>query len=117
MLIKSLHLILNDSGVNMQYREENKAWESARCEYVDGLNNLIKNRTTKLDAERHENASSIFNEPERMIKSARVAGCSDARLTIYPKEEHAMWNIVYANRAVYEWMLSKENAVLPEYLL
>ena len=56
-------------------------------------------------------------DSERMIKSARVAGCSDARLTIYPKEGHAMWNIVYANRAVYEWMLSKENAVLPEYLL
>ena len=49
----------------MQYREENKAWESARCEYVDGLNELIKNRTAKLDEERHQNAKSIFSEPEK----------------------------------------------------
>lgn len=55
----------------MQYREENKAWESARCEYVDGLNNLIKNRASMLDVERHKNAASIFNEPERFRNMLR----------------------------------------------
>jgi len=48
-------------------------------------------------------------ESEAMVRALQAAG-SDARLTVYPEEGHRVWNRVFADAEVWEWLLRQQKA-------
>lgn len=42
---------------------------------------------------------------ELMVKSLKNAGCTNVKLTIYPKAQHDAWTQTYANPELYRWFL------------
>lgn len=52
----------------------------------------------------------VFSEESRkMVDGANNAGGS-AKLTIYPNNNHDAWSDTYANKEVFEWLLSNKNS-------
>jgi len=47
----------------------------------------------------------FVEESERMVNAVNKAG-GCAKLTIYPENSHNAWSDTYANKEVFEWMLS-----------
>jgi len=49
---------------------------------------------------------------EEMVAAIKEAG-GDARLTVYPDVGHNSWSATYANKKVYQWLLSKQLNLRP----
>ncbi len=47
-------------------------------------------------------------ESEKMVNAVIKKG-GEARLTIYPENEHNAWSDTFANKEVFDWLLSKTN--------
>ena len=50
----------------------------------------------------------FHEESEKMVAAVNVAG-GNARLTIYPENEHNAWTDTYKNPELFRWFLSNEN--------
>jgi predicted peptidase len=45
-------------------------------------------------------------ESTRMVDALKKLGCTDIKLTIYPRNEHDCWTEAYQNPELYSWLLS-----------
>jgi len=45
------------------------------------------------------------SESERMIDAFKRAGCTDAKLTVYPEAQHDSWTEAYNSKELYDWFL------------
>lgn len=45
-------------------------------------------------------------ESERMIKAAKIAGCKEVQLTVYPEAGHDSWTEAYNDPKLFEWFLA-----------
>ncbi len=53
-----------------------------------------------------ENDTAVFTEESiKMVNAVKARG-GNARLTIYPNTGHDAWSATYANREVFQWLLS-----------
>jgi len=44
-------------------------------------------------------------ESEKMVKTFKMVGCQDVKLTIYPEAQHDAWTETYNNDEIYDWLL------------
>lgn len=51
----------------------------------------------------------FVEESQKMVDAVNRKG-GNAKLTIYPEHKHDSWTDTFSNRAVYDWLLTHENA-------
>ncbi len=44
-------------------------------------------------------------ESEKMVKTFKMAGCQEVKLTVYPEAQHDAWTETYNNDEIYDWLL------------
>ena len=51
----------------------------------------------------------FVEESQKMVDAVNRKG-GNAKLTVYPEHKHDSWTDTFSNRAVYDWLLTHENA-------
>ena len=76
--------------------------------------NASKLKTTPVWAFHGAKDRVVFcEESEKMVKAVNAKG-GNAKLTVYPENEHNSWDDTYGNPKVWEWMLSQRRAISAE---
>lgn len=62
-----------------------------------------------------KDASVFVEESEKMVNAVNKRG-GNAKLTIYPENEHNAWSDTYSNPEVFDWLLTNENSNAAELI-